>query len=100
MNTDKPSSFSSRQLLNLGLYELFEDDPKEALAKLHKSLAPTGDEERVFAHIDGVESEKIVRSPHSVQGNPETILEVKRIMHEHAKETPPLNERNVSNVSK
>ena len=26
------------------------------------------------AHIDGVESEKIVRSGHSVQGNPETIL--------------------------
>ena len=49
LNTDKPSSFSSRQLLNLGLYELFDNDPKEALAKLHKSLAPTGDEERVFA---------------------------------------------------
>ncbi len=49
LNTDKPSSFSSRQLLNLGLYELFDNDPKEALAKLHKGLAPTGDEERVFA---------------------------------------------------
>jgi hypothetical protein len=41
------------------------------------------------AHIDGVESEKIVRSSHSVQGNPETILEVKRILHEHAKSLPP-----------
>ena len=49
LNTDKPSSFSSRQLLNLGLYELFDKDPKEALAKLHKALAPTGDEDRVFA---------------------------------------------------
>ncbi|MGZ8435142.1 MAG: esterase/lipase family protein [Candidatus Binatia bacterium] len=49
LNTDKPSSFSSRQLLNLGLYELFGDSPKDALAKLHKSLAPTGDEERLFA---------------------------------------------------
>ncbi|MGZ9243503.1 MAG: esterase/lipase family protein [Candidatus Binatia bacterium] len=49
LNTDKPSSFSSRQLLNLGLYELFDDSPKDALAKLHKSLAPTGDEERLFA---------------------------------------------------
>jgi hypothetical protein len=48
------------------------------------------------AHIDGVESEKIVRSSHSVQGNPETILEVKRIMHEHAKGLPALNESNVS----
>ena len=31
------------------------------------------------AHIEGVESEKIVRSSHSVQGNPETILELRRI---------------------
>ena len=36
------------------------------------------------AHIDGVESEKIVRSGHSMQGNPETIQEVKRILIEHA----------------
>ena len=49
LNTDKPSSFSSRQLLNLGLRELFDDKPQEALAKLHKTLASTGDEDRVFA---------------------------------------------------
>jgi hypothetical protein len=35
------------------------------------------------AHIDGVASEKIVRSSHSVQGNPETIQEVKKILLEH-----------------
>jgi hypothetical protein len=40
------------------------------------------------AHIDGVESEKIVRSSHSVQGNPETIQEVKRILVEHLKGLP------------
>ena len=40
------------------------------------------------AHIDGVESEKIVNSPHSMQGNPETIQEVKRILLEHAKTLP------------
>jgi hypothetical protein len=45
------------------------------------------------AHIDGVESEKIVRSSHSVQGNPETILEVKRILHEHAKRLPAAGEK-------
>jgi hypothetical protein len=39
----------------------------------------------VSAHIDGVASEKVVRSSHSVQGNPETIQEVKRILIEHAK---------------
>ena len=35
------------------------------------------------AHIDGVESEKIVRSGHSTQGHPETIEEVRRILREH-----------------
>jgi hypothetical protein len=37
------------------------------------------------AHIDGVASEKIVRSSHSTQGHPETIQEVKRILYERAK---------------
>ena len=36
------------------------------------------------AHIDGVESELIVRSSHSAQANPETINEVKRILIENA----------------
>lgn len=40
------------------------------------------------AHIDGVESEKIVHSAHSMQGNPETIQEVKRILLEHANSLP------------
>lgn len=40
------------------------------------------------AHIDGVESEKIVHSGHSMQGNPETIQEVKRILFEHAAKMP------------
>ena len=35
------------------------------------------------AHLDGVESEKIVRSPHSCQAEPDTILEVRRILLEH-----------------
>jgi hypothetical protein len=36
------------------------------------------------AHIDGVASEKVVRSSHSTQGHPETIQEIKRILLEHA----------------
>ncbi len=36
------------------------------------------------AHIDGVESEKIVRSSHSTQANPDTINEVRRILIENA----------------
>ena len=35
------------------------------------------------AHIDGVASEKVVRSSHSTQGHPETIREIKRILMEH-----------------
>jgi hypothetical protein len=39
----------------------------------------------VSAHIDGVASEKVVRSSHTVQGNPEAIQEVKRILMEHTR---------------
>jgi hypothetical protein len=35
------------------------------------------------AHLDGVESERIVRSPHSCQAEPDAILEVRRILREH-----------------
>jgi pimeloyl-ACP methyl ester carboxylesterase len=38
------------------------------------------------AHIDGVESEIVVRSGHSVQSHPEAVLEVRRILLEHAEE--------------
>ena len=36
------------------------------------------------AHITGVESELVVRSPHSCQANPHTIEEVRRILLEHS----------------
>ena len=37
------------------------------------------------AHIDGVDSELIVRSPHSgMQARPETVEEVRRILLEHS----------------
>jgi hypothetical protein len=52
------------------------------------------------AHIDGVESEKTVRSSHSVQGNPEAILEVKRILHEHAKGMMLPNEKSSVTLNK
>ena len=40
--------------------------------------------EYMSAHIDGVESELVVRSGHSTQARPETIEEVRRILYEHA----------------
>src|SRR5271163_2187044 len=41
------------------------------------------------AHIDGVESELIVRSGHSTQATPETIEEVRRILYVHASINEP-----------
>ena len=35
------------------------------------------------AHLDGVESELVVRSGHSVQSNPQTVLELRRILLVH-----------------
>jgi len=35
------------------------------------------------AHIEGVASEKVVRSGHSTQSHPETIEEMRRILREH-----------------
>nr|BAI49935.1 hypothetical protein [uncultured microorganism] len=41
------------------------------------------------AHIDGVESELVVRSGHSVQGDPQTVAEVRRILLLHLAEVCP-----------
>src|SRR5262245_38250644 len=49
LSTEKPSSFSARELMNRNLYQRFEEDPVSALAELHAGLAPTGDEDRLFA---------------------------------------------------
>ncbi len=35
------------------------------------------------AHIEGVDSELVVKSGHSCQANPHTIAEVRRILLEH-----------------
>jgi len=42
------------------------------------------------AHVDYVESELIVRGPHSCQDLPPTIEEVRRILHEHLNSLPSL----------
>jgi pimeloyl-ACP methyl ester carboxylesterase len=41
------------------------------------------------AHLPSAESELVVRSPHSCQGNPRTILEVRRILHRHLDAVSP-----------
>jgi pimeloyl-ACP methyl ester carboxylesterase len=35
------------------------------------------------AHLENVDSEKVVHSGHSAQGHPDTVLEVRRILREH-----------------
>jgi pimeloyl-ACP methyl ester carboxylesterase len=49
LSTQSPSSFSARELVNLNLYQRFEEDPVGALAEMHAGLAATGDEDRIFA---------------------------------------------------
>jgi pimeloyl-ACP methyl ester carboxylesterase len=49
LSAERPSSFSARELMNLNLYQLFEDGPEKALAEMHAGLAPKGDEDRLFA---------------------------------------------------
>jgi pimeloyl-ACP methyl ester carboxylesterase len=40
------------------------------------------------AHLDGVESELVVQSGHSLQDHPETVEEVRRILLYHARDVP------------
>jgi hypothetical protein len=68
--------------------------PVASSIKAHSIIAVEGDGpveqgndgvvEYSSAHIDGVESELVVRSSHSTQGKPETIEEVRRILLLHA----------------
>ena len=39
------------------------------------------------SHLAGAQSEKVIRSWHSVQETPEAIVEVRRILHKHLQET-------------
>jgi hypothetical protein len=75
-----------------------QDIPVAPAVTVHSIIAVEGDGpseqgndgvvEYSSAHIDGVESEKVVRSSHSTQAVPETIEEVRRILLEHAAEYP------------
>src|SRR5215468_7932748 len=49
LSVGRPSSFSARELMNLNLYQRFQDEPEKALAEMHASLPPEGDEDRLFA---------------------------------------------------
>ena len=96
-------NMSPRHPFILGLQEI----PVAASIEAHSIIAVKGTGpaeegndgvvEYTSAHIDGVESELVVRSPHSCQGNPHTMEEVRRILRLHVglatsagpPETPP-----------
>jgi hypothetical protein len=89
-----PSSIDSMSPSN-PLMRTLAELPVVPGVKTHTIIAIDGDEEPPdgddgvveykSAHQEGVESEYIVRSPHSCQGNPLTIEEVRRILLEHLK---------------
>ncbi len=86
------TSLDSMSPSNPGLLALAEM-PVAPGVKAHSIIAVEGDGdphtgndgvvEYTSAHQDGVESEFIVRSPHSCQANPLTIEEVRRILLIH-----------------
>jgi hypothetical protein len=71
--------------------------PLDANVKAHSIIAVSGDGpietgtdgvvRYESAHVDGVESELVIRSGHSVQCNPHTVEEVRRILRLHAEES-------------
>jgi len=71
-----------------------QDIPVTASVKVHSIIAVEGDGPKEeggdgvvkysSAHIEPVESELVVKSSHSTQGNPHTIEEVRRILRLHA----------------
>jgi pimeloyl-ACP methyl ester carboxylesterase len=89
-----PTSVDSMSPLNPVLQTLAKM-PVVPGVKTHSIISIDGDDEPpkgndgvveyTSAHQDGVESEYIVRSPHSCQGHPLTIEEVRRILLEHLK---------------
>jgi hypothetical protein len=100
---DNPDAFDSRRFRRLptSIETLEPNSPlltallsmKPGPAILHSiigSLRPTGVDMTTdgvvpyrSAHLEGVASERVVRSDHGVQKDPEAILEVRRILREH-----------------
>ncbi len=87
LSTDDLSEPTRIALRRHNLIEQFDDKPEDAIAQLHRAVVSEGGDgvvKYVSAHIDGVESERVVNSPHSCQSNADTIDEVRRILRVHA----------------
>jgi hypothetical protein len=101
IETLEPNSPILTALLNM------QPPPPPHAIKFHSiigSLRPSGVDKTTdgvvayrSAHLDGVVSEKVVRSDHGVQKDPEAIREVRRILREHvglAPTAPAVQEAN------
>lgn len=92
-----PTSLDGMSPKNPGLIAM-AGIPVVPEVKAHSVIAIDGDEqppqgadgvvEYTSAHLDGTESEFIVRSYHTCLDNPATIEEVRRILREHLKQAP------------
>lgn len=58
------------------------DTPKLSLQLSSDGVVPYSS-----SHLDGAQSEKVIKSWHSVQETPEAIVEVRRILHQHLNDT-------------
>ena len=95
-----PTSLDGMSPQNPGLLAM-ADIPVAPAIKAHSIVSVDGDDHRPkaatewstipSAHVDYVESEFIVRSYHTCLDKPATIEEVRRILHEHLKELPPVS---------
>jgi hypothetical protein len=93
-----PTSLDGMSPKNPGLLAMSEI-PVRPPIKAHSIVAVKGDGDHRqgrdglvsydSAHVDYAESEFIVRSFHTCLEEPDTIEEVRRILHEHLKELPP-----------
>jgi pimeloyl-ACP methyl ester carboxylesterase len=95
LNGKLPTSLDSMSPKNPGLLAL-ADIPVAPTIKAHSIIPVKGEGDLqhgrdgvvayTSAHVDYVESELVVRGPHSCQSLPATIEEVRRILHEHLRE--------------
>jgi hypothetical protein len=92
-----PTSLDGMSPKNPGLLVLAEI-PVSPPIKSHSIVAIDGDDQPpegadgivkyTSAHVDGVESEVIVRSYHTCLNHPATIQEVLRILHQNLEDLP------------
>lgn len=87
LSTGELSTFTRNVLLEANLTDLFEDDPEKALERLHDlAVSGSGGPRQLFAAAEA--SFLHAERTHSLQDQPETVEEVRRILLLHARDAP------------